>query len=102
MPYIQKAPRKDFDKWIYDRPFIRSTGDLNYIITRLTLQFLLQEGLKYANLDRIIGTLDLIKTEIKDRVVRPYENKKIKENGDVPEYVELIKLIESGQSQAKA
>lgn len=91
MPYIKQESRGNIDAMVevLDR-YIMNEGDLNYAITRLALRFIIRQGLRYAILSTVIGTLRLAAAEIEQRLVRPYEDAKIKENGDVPEYQELI------------
>jgi len=87
MPYIKSERRPVLDTHINALVrCIRDIGELNYCITRLALRFLTYVGLNYANLAGVVGTLHLISTEMERRVINPYEDKKIAENGDVPEY----------------
>jgi hypothetical protein len=58
-------------------------GDLNYLITKLCLDYLAKKGEKYQTYNDIIGALDSAKMEFYIHQVRPYEDKKIAENGDV-------------------
>jgi len=55
-------------------------GDLNYIITRILKG---SYPLRYFNLNRAVGVLECCKLEFYRRVAAPYEDTKIKENGDV-------------------
>jgi len=55
-------------------------GDLNYIITRILKE---SYPLRYFNLNRAVGVLECCKLEFYRRVAAPYEDTKIKENGDV-------------------
>lgn len=56
-------------------------GIMNYVITRLTLNVYGVGG--YAIFNRAMGVLDCVAREFYRRKVAPYEDKKIKENGDV-------------------
>jgi len=58
-------------------------GDINYIITRILLAYLCGTNMSYKTLNSVIGILECVKMELYRRVVEPYENKKIKDNGDV-------------------
>lgn len=63
-------------------------GDLNYIFFRLVRQFQRQceyEGkdFGYQELSDVVGALRDCAAEYERRFVQPYEDKKIKENGDV-------------------
>lgn len=57
-------------------------GDLNYIITKILLEAL-GTCPNYARFNEIIGVLECCKLEMYRRRVAPYEDTKIKENGDV-------------------
>lgn len=79
MPYITEERRDNIEKAM-ENPNI---GDINYVITMLLLDFLNKKGLNYENLNSLIGVLDCAKMELYRRVAIPYENMKIRENGDV-------------------
>ena len=61
----------------------KSSGELNYIITKICLKYLEDNGLRYQTINDIMGSLEGAKAEFYRRVVAPYEDEKIKENGDV-------------------
>lgn len=61
----------------------RNCGELNYLITLLVINFLEEKGLSYQTCNDIVGALDNAKDEFKRRVQNPYEDRKIRENGDV-------------------
>jgi len=61
-------------------PYNRIDGELNYIITRMLKE---SYPLRYFNLNRAVGVLECAKLEFYRRVVAPYEDTKIEENGDV-------------------
>ena len=58
-------------------------GDLNYICYRLGQGFIQQKGRNYQNItdatDGMIGAAG----ELERRTLSPYEDEKIKENGDI-------------------
>ena len=58
-------------------------GELNYVITKALVDYLRTHGLSYQTCNDIVGALDNAKDEFKRRVQDPYEDHKIKENGDV-------------------
>jgi hypothetical protein len=60
-----------------------NAGDLNYVFTKIAHAYLSHKGLKYQHLNDIIGALEGAKQELYRRVAAPYEDTKIKENGDV-------------------
>jgi hypothetical protein len=80
MPYIPSDRRRDLSD-IFDTP--ETAGELNYIITDMLVNYLNHKGLSYQTMNDIIGALDGAKMEFYRRIVIPYENEKIEENGDV-------------------
>ena len=89
MPYIDKDTRSLFDNKIDmllntlcdDDKF--NPGELNYIIYRLLRGIVKRKGIRYELLNALAGVLECCGIEFQRRVVAPYEDKKIKENGDV-------------------
>lgn len=88
MPYIDNGYRKELDKDIDSlvrtlnkwRDGSKMDGCVNYIVSRL-LKGVYPES--YFDYNRAIGVLECAKLEFYRRVVSSYEDKKIKENGDV-------------------
>lgn len=83
MPYIDRDDRPKFDALI-DQFEFGGPGELNYVISKLIGKYF--EGFKrvgYAEMNEVIGVLECVKLEFYRRVAAPYEDKKIKENGDV-------------------
>ena len=56
---------------------------MNYLISAIIDQTLTRQGVRYQNLNAIIGALECAKLELYRRVAAPYEDVKITENGDV-------------------
>ena len=85
MPYIRKEDRERLNPLIdlLDGQDIRTAGELNYLITMLTHRFLNQKPENYQSYNDAIGALEGAKLELYRRHVAPYEDEKIKENGDV-------------------
>jgi len=84
MPYIEKQLRYELDIDLQD--VIRcnfSSGELNYIITRILMG---TNPRCYDEYNSLIGVLECCKLEMYRRAVSIYEQKKILENGDLPEY----------------
>jgi hypothetical protein len=78
MPYINEKDRK------YSRIMVAvNAGDLNYLFTREIVEYIETKGLSYRTINDIIGALEGAKLEFYRRVAAPYEDQKIKENGDV-------------------
>lgn len=87
MPYIEPSMRNHLDPT--RRPNAvgdaDGPGDLNFQITRLCDEFLARKGTSYFTLNTVIGVLECAKLELYRRVAAPYEDSKIKHNGDVYE-----------------
>ncbi len=87
MPYITRERRAFYDERIEALSGAVTeaapAGDLNYIITRLLVDWLEKRGLSYAALADVVTVLETAKLEFYRRVGAPYEDGKIAENGDV-------------------
>ena len=100
MPYIPQSNRQRLDSWseaLGDN--IESVGDLNYVITRLSLRLLQKQGVHYDNIAGIVGTLRLAADEMVRRLVGEYENQKIEENGDVLEYAAMLLKLHTNRDK---
>lgn len=62
---------------------IETAGELNYAITEMIKIYFKNNGGNYQAINDIVGALEGAKAEFQRRVVAPYEDEKIKENGDV-------------------
>lgn len=87
MPYIKQINRKKLDGAIRDlagilRLMESDKGDLNYCITKLIIHYVETKGKSYSVLSDVTGVLNDAKVEFERRVVAPYEDEKIIENGD--------------------
>lgn len=87
MPYIPVQEREELDveidalaRKLLKTPPEKMDGKLNYVITRLLAQ-LYQPS--YYNYNRALGVLTAVAQEFYRRRVAPYEDTKIRENGDV-------------------
>lgn len=60
-----------------------TAGDLNYMISLMAKAYIDAKGLRYEHLNAVVGALDSCKVEFQRRVVAPYEDQKIGDNGDV-------------------
>ena len=90
MPYILPA-RRDI-LFLYDEKTRRlqintveigGLGDLAYIIYRLLQLYIVKHGRNFAILNAIVGVLETTKGEFERRILTPYEDRKMRENGDV-------------------
>lgn len=80
MPYIADHARRTGLDLLMDP---RNPGELNYVITQTALSYLEDRGESYATINEVIGALECAKLEFYRRLVAPYEDEKIKANGDV-------------------
>ena len=78
MPYIDEKSRQRL--W-EDKP--RTPGELNYRITQLIDEYMWTMSDGYQTINDIVGALESAKLEFYRRVVAPYEDTKMQENGDV-------------------
>lgn len=80
MPYITQEARKR----ISEEMFPETAGELNYMITELCDHYVGGiDQISYQRLNEIVGVLECAKQEFYRRVVAPYENYKVRVNGDV-------------------
>ncbi len=84
MPYINKNTREKFDN-DFSGNQAENAGDLNYMFTTLIIEYMEKHGLNYQRINDVIGALEGAKLEFYRRVATPYEEEKIKQNGDVYE-----------------
>jgi hypothetical protein len=80
MPYIDPDDRQRAPDPRYAP---RTPGELNYALTLLLKGYLERKGKNYTHLNDCLGALEGAKLEFFRRVVTPYENSKLAENGDV-------------------
>ena len=80
MPYISVADRQQLEK---RKPL--TVGELTYLLYKACRQYLNtgKKEYRYQHLAEVLGALEATKLEFYARVVRPYEDIKIKESGDV-------------------
>lgn len=79
MPYIVESSRKALANG--DRP--ANPGELNYTFTLAISKYIDERGLSYSAINDVVGALEGAKLEFYRRVAVPYEEEKIKANGDV-------------------
>ena len=87
MPYILPEDRQKLkpaaDAVVAAIDASTTAGDLNYLISLMAKAYVDAKGLRYEHLNAVVGALDSCKAEFQRRVVAPYEDKKIADNGDV-------------------
>lgn len=86
MPYIKQERRRDFEESIVDLTQAFGTdvepGDLNYVITRLVGAYVDIRGEKYATYASVTGVVENVKSELYRRLIGPFEDRKLQQNGD--------------------
>lgn len=81
MPYIRQSERDQVEGGGYLTP---QTADvLCYTISSICVGYLRVHGQHYSTLNDILGALEGAKLEFYRRVVAPYEDDRLRENGDV-------------------
>ena len=82
MPYIKQEERAKLDKIVdlMKEADVVANGDLNYLLYAYCKRHINPSYNSYKN---FIGELNQCATEIERRILAPYEDQKIKENGDV-------------------
>jgi len=95
MPYIEKAERdklirntdglkfSEMSDWWYLVNSPETTGELNFIITKVCHDIIRKHGLCYAVINDLIGVLECCKLELYRKIAAPYEQKKLMENGPI-------------------
>jgi hypothetical protein len=81
MPYVKQEER-EYLGWPLEQSS-ENGGQLNFQITQLILDYYNRNGQRYQQINDVLGALEGAKLEFYRRVAAPYEDKKIKENGDV-------------------
>jgi hypothetical protein len=90
VPYIDSKAREELLR--HPARKISNPGELNFMFTYLIEQYLQSNGRNYQRYNDVIGALEGAKLEMYRRSVAPYEDVKIKQNGDV-EFVERIQPL---------
>lgn len=87
MPYISQERRQQLEPQIIDGkihwPPVLTVGELNYRITQLVMDYVNRVGQSYIVMNDVIGAMESAKLEFYRRIVVPYEDTKIQQNGDV-------------------
>ncbi len=88
MPYIKQEDKSKFSMsldHLYETMQNHgiTPGELNYLFTELSKYYIMTKGSSYTHMNDVMGSLEGCKLEFYRRVVAPYEDMKIKENGDI-------------------
>jgi hypothetical protein len=86
MPYIPQTRRDEIqDELTVDglnwTP--KNAGDLNFVMTCFIDNYIIEHGVRYANVNEMIGALECCKLELYRMLIAPYEDAKINDNGGV-------------------
>ena len=94
MPYITKSKREELDKQLQGLLLNLdqlNVGELNYVISNILNHYIRQKfdsnQFNYELCNSLIGVLECAKLELYRKIITPYEEKKIKENGNL--YLDL-------------
>ncbi len=79
MPYLSPEAKELADK----QGPLQGPGDLNYRITKLLIRYWQNSPRNYQSINDVVGAVEGAKLEFYRRLVAPYEDSKIKSNGDV-------------------
>ena len=79
MPYIKPERREPL---IQSRD-AKTPGELNFLLTREIKAYLERQGLAYQTINDVLGALEGAKQEFYRRVIAPYEDEKIRHQGDI-------------------
>ena len=80
MPYIAKDRRTSIDV-MGETPATK--GELTYSFYLLALRYVKFKGKSFDTLGDVVAALEQAKDELQRRIIHPYEDEKIKANGDV-------------------
>jgi len=78
MPYIKQEDRK-----IKNLIKLDKVGKLNFLLTLFCDEYLFRKGESYQAYNDIVGALECCKLEYYRKKTSNYEDKKIRENGDI-------------------
>lgn len=81
MPYIEQQKREDLNSILPT-----TAGELNFLIHSIVNEYFSMKDESYQAYNDIIGAIECAKLEIYRRKVAPYEEQKLKQNGDIPFY----------------
>ena len=103
MPYIDEEERLELDTQIDNmilairdnktnlnnpHDFSNYLGRINYCFSRII--YCVMRDVSYRNIAMVTGVLENIKQEYYRRIAEPYEDIKIRQNGDIKEYKGLL------------
>ena len=95
MPYIEDKDKDEMTDAINDlKMYIESKGDLNYAICQLVGNLILDsDKISYTQMSEWIDAVHDAEAELRRRLLNPYEDIKIFENGDVPSFTGILERM---------
>lgn len=100
MPYIKDKEKEEMANAIDELyMFVESKGDLNYAICELVGKIILFTGISYTNISEWIDAVHDAEEELRRRLLNPYEDLKIIENGDVPSFIQILEQMKGKESE---
>jgi hypothetical protein len=95
MPYIKDKDKHEMSDHIEQLlMFIETKGDLNYAICEMVGRLILDgDKLSYTKISEWIDAVHDAETELRRRILTPYEVTKMLENGDVPSFIGILDRI---------
>ena len=90
MPYLNKE-----EKYKNSLGKLSTCGHLNYSFSETIKEYISQNKLNYQTFNDIVGAMECCKMEVYRRLISPYEDEKILENGDVGLFSEIKPLDEN-------
>lgn len=84
MPYIPQNERQKLDSelaFIY--PLVETLGQFTYVVYKLALRWVHENGVSYKNYASILGALTCTIQELYRKQAAPYEEEKELQNGSI-------------------
>jgi len=85
MPYIKQEMRPELDAALSHFPQL-DEPELDYVITKLCLRFIKDRERRFVTMNKVMGILSCAAFELYRRVIGPYEDEKVRDNGDVEDF----------------
>lgn len=87
MPYIKKSKRDNLYPHVENlisalKQNAFNEGEVNYVISRI-VKAAFDSNPCYSEINKLMGAMESAKLEFYRRMAVPYEEEKIKENGDI-------------------
>lgn len=86
MPYIDRDLARELlalPLGNLERVSTFTPGALNFALSQVAIQYLHRKGVNYTDLNDVMGAFTAAQQEFYRRVVVPYEEIKMKQNGDI-------------------